>query len=274
MNSIHNTVYTPGGFKYAGSNSARDINQKNFMNGLQNACKLLSSLERSLHKTKKYEKQLVKCHSTHSHTHSLTDWWDSEISQSSTSRKETTKRSTTDAAKPTRSQVDVAESWSTMSIVCLQYQYEELSKRYETLLRAYDDRCNLLNTRDATLSRLRQRARMTHARLTHAHQALLSVGEKFLALRDRRIAQCRYEEKIFQLKSTMRDVMAAAERARLELDSQIADTLLAERDSAAALLLAEVYCRYFLLRYIIICFFLSNRGSPVVYFHKIGSSIL
>lgn len=45
----------------------------------------------------------------------------------------------------------------------------------------------------------------------------------------------------------MRDVMAAAERARLELDSQIADTLLAERDSAAALLLAEVYCSYFLL---------------------------
>lgn len=45
----------------------------------------------------------------------------------------------------------------------------------------------------------------------------------------------------------MRDVMAAAECARLELDSQIADTLLAERDSAAALLLAEVYCRYFYL---------------------------
>lgn len=71
----------------------------------------------------------------------------------------------------------------------LLYRYEELSKRFETLLRAYDDRCNLLNTRDATLSRLRQRARLTHARLSHAHQALLSVGEKFLALRERRIAQ-------------------------------------------------------------------------------------
>lgn len=64
----------------------------------------------------------------------------------------------------------------------------------------------------------------------------------------------------------MREVMAAAERARLELDSQIADTLLAEHDSAAALLLAEVHCRYFLLKYyhiIITRFFHSYGGRPV-----------
>ncbi|XP_049874459.1 uncharacterized protein LOC126372654 [Pectinophora gossypiella] len=204
--------------------------KKNFMRGLQNAKNILNSLERSLQKTKKYEKKLTKCRASHSHLHDINEWWESDVSEEKSKC----------TLKSSRSQVDLAESWSTMSIVCLQYQYEELSKRYSSLLQAYNERCSSLSARETALGRLRQRVRTTHERLAHAHRTLLMIGEKYLALRDKRIAQkAEYEEKISQLRRAVCEVVAAAERARLELDAQIADSMAAEKDAATALLLDE-----------------------------------
>lgn len=50
--------------------------QDNFVSGLQNARKLLDGLERSLSKTTKYEERLLRCKSTHAHSH---DWCDSDV---------------------------------------------------------------------------------------------------------------------------------------------------------------------------------------------------
>ncbi|XP_068618724.1 uncharacterized protein [Battus philenor] len=164
--------------------STQILRRKNFLNGIHNALNILNGLERCLQKTGKYEKQLLRCKSTHSHTHT-NDWWESEPSES----KE--KVSNACNTKRSRSQVDLAESWSTMSIVCLQYQYEELSKRYEALLQAYDARCGALTERDRAIAILQDRTNAAHAQLVRAHKSLLSVGARYLALRRKKLVQYR-----------------------------------------------------------------------------------
>lgn len=70
-------------------------------------------------------------------------------------------------------------------------RYEELSKRYEALLRAYDERCGALNDRERAVARLQSRTDRMRAQLVHAHQALLSVGDKYLILRGKKMMQVR-----------------------------------------------------------------------------------
>ncbi|KOB74101.1 Two component system histidine kinase, partial [Operophtera brumata] len=67
--------------------------------------------------------------------------------------------------------------------------YEELSKRYSSLLRAYSDKCGDVANRDKALAHMKQHAEVMHAQLTHAHKALLSVAEKYLVLKKRRNVQ-------------------------------------------------------------------------------------
>lgn len=69
------------------------------------------------------------------------------------------------------------------------YRYEELSKRYEALLKAFNDKCSVVNAKNQTIARLRQRARVMHAQLASAHKTLLCVGEKYLTLKRRRHEQ-------------------------------------------------------------------------------------
>ncbi|KAI5641748.1 hypothetical protein NE865_06052 [Phthorimaea operculella] len=221
--------------RYDKNNTFRITDEKNFMNGIRNARNILNSLERSLNKTKKYEKKLIKCRASHSHTHDLNEWWDSDVSE------EKSKCSKSGTAKSSRSQVNLAESWSTMSIVCLQYQYEELSKRYSALLQAYDERCSTLSAREAALSRLRQQVRTTHSRLAHAHRTVLMIGEKYLGLREKWLSdKNEYKAKISRLKRTVNFVLEEAESVRLKLDSQLAEILGVEKDAASAMLLDEI----------------------------------
>lgn len=211
------------------------ITQKNFVHGLQNARSILSDLERSIQKSHCYERRLLKCRSQHSHSHSEDGSRDGGVER----EKESCAR--TETANASRSQVDVGESWSTMSIVCLQYQYEELSKRYEALLRAYDERCSALSARDEALQRLRQRVEAAQAHCASANKALLTVGEKYLRLRRRGHAQrAIYREQIKYLQEALRGMLRVASGARLELDAELARKMAAERDATQAVLLAEI----------------------------------
>ncbi|KAJ2952868.1 hypothetical protein O0L34_g7234 [Tuta absoluta] len=220
---------------YVKNNLNRIIDEKNFINGICNARNILNSLEHSLNKTKKYEKKLIKCRASHSHTHDLNEWWESDVSE------EKSKGSKSGTAKSSRSQVNLAESWSTMSIVCLQYQYEELSKRYSALLQAYDERCSTLSAREAALSRLRQQVRTTQSRLAHAHRTVLMIGEKYLGLREKWLSEkSDYKANISRLKRTVNVVLEEAEGVRSELDSQLAEILSVEKDAATAMLLEEI----------------------------------
>ncbi|XP_013172100.1 PREDICTED: uncharacterized protein LOC106121138 [Papilio xuthus] len=215
-------------------NSAQFFRRKNFLNGLQNALNILNGLERCLQKTGKYEKKLLKCKSSHSHTHN-NDWWESEPSEG-----KETKISNTDKTTSSRNQVDLAESWSTMSIVCLQYQYEELSKRYEALLQAYDERCSALSERERAVTRLQGRTDRMRAQLVHAHQALLSVGDKYLMLRGKKMMQKKwYEERLEALKRLLQEITFEAERAEFELNSQTQESVESE-DVDTSLLVSEI----------------------------------
>ncbi|KAL0822378.1 hypothetical protein ABMA28_004467 [Loxostege sticticalis] len=239
LDRVESGLFTPENFKCVEVYNfpSTPSQEKNFMNGLQNVRQLLEGLERSLAKTSKYEDQLLRCKSTHAHSHAY--WWDSDRSEKES---KCSKSGTYDLVgiKP-RSQVNLAESWSTMSIVCLQYQYEELSKRYESLLRAYHDRCAVVRERDGALGRLRARTKDAHSQLAHAHRTLIAVGDKYLELcRKKRTQKNKYEDRIKHLKATVRGVMAMCEHARLQLDTTIARYLETEGEAPNAQLLAEI----------------------------------
>ncbi|XP_072947777.1 uncharacterized protein [Epargyreus clarus] len=211
-------------------------NKKSFLQGIQNARHLLNKLDRSLQKTNKYETRLLQCKATHAHTHNEPhDMGQLEVKETISSKSEKP------SASSLRSPIDLAESWSTMSIVCLQYQYEELSKRYESLLQAYHERCNAMNARDASVQRLQDRVKIAQDQLACTHKALLTVGEKYLKLRCKKLTQksC-YEDKCERLRQKMRKMLSEVERARLELDDQISQNLSSEHDTAIALLLSEI----------------------------------
>lgn len=65
-------------------------------------------------------------------------------------------------------------------------RFEDLSKRYEALLQTYEDQCSVLSVQDMKLAQCQQRASLTHAHLAHAHKVLLTIGEKYLALKQKR----------------------------------------------------------------------------------------
>ncbi|XP_063827812.1 uncharacterized protein LOC135077193 [Ostrinia nubilalis] len=230
---VESGLFTPENIKCVEINNFASTpkHEKNFVNGLQNARQLLEGLQRSLAKTSKYEDQMLRCKSTHAHSHAY--WWDSDFSEKEP-------KSSKIEIKP-RSHVNLAEPWSTTSIVCLQYQYEELSKRYESLLQSYHDRCAAVGERDEALGRLRRRVRDAYAHLTQAHRTLIAVGDKYLDLsRRKRTQKNKYELKIKHLKATVRGVMAMCEHSRLQLDTTIARYLETEGEAPNAQLLAEI----------------------------------
>lgn len=69
-----------------------------------------------------------------------------------------------------------------MAATILLFRYEELSKKYSALLQAYHESCNSASGREAALSRLHAHTRRALAQLTHAHEALLTVGDKYMRL--------------------------------------------------------------------------------------------
>ncbi|KAL4712064.1 hypothetical protein ACJJTC_003731 [Scirpophaga incertulas] len=211
-----------------------DLLQKNFMNGLQNAGKLLENLERSLNKTIQYESRLLRCKAAHAHSHG--DQWSSDKSDD-----KCVTNFEADTKELSRNPVDLMESWSTMSIVCLQYQYEELSKRYESLLRAYHELCGTVSNRDATLARLRNRGRATRAQLMHTHKSLISIGEKYLLLWDKKQLQKeQYKKTVDRMKAMVRGMMGMCEQARLELDNRLLRYIEKEQHMPNARLLSEI----------------------------------
>ncbi|CAG4962638.1 unnamed protein product [Colias eurytheme] len=232
-NSYTQNLFAPENFKCYEVNKEL-VTQKNFLRGLENARNILHCLEKSLKKTRSYEDQLFVCKSKHPHVHT-------KISDSQFSQDPSSKPSETVNSKSSRSPVNLQESWSTMSIVCLQYQYEELSARYESLLRAYDERCKSVKSRDVEISRLRQRMKRNHARLVDANKALLAVGERYMELRKKKMVQKHwFEERIDQLKQRIQNVVTTAERARLEIDDQLLNLIGDEEDTSVSLLLEEV----------------------------------
>ncbi|XP_047993867.1 uncharacterized protein LOC125232254 isoform X2 [Leguminivora glycinivorella] len=128
-----------------------------------------------------------------------------------------------------------------MSIVCLQYQYEELSKRYKALLSEYSSCCETANAKNTEVARLQALASSTHAQLMDAHTMLLAVGEKYMALRERKLAMKHaYAKKVHQLKRVVKELIASADKARRELDSSLKKAMKTERHGAAAMLLVEI----------------------------------
>ncbi|XP_064292282.1 uncharacterized protein LOC128673262 [Plodia interpunctella] len=205
--------------------------QTQFLSGLANARSLLKSLEHSIQRTGKYEQQLLRCRAKHAHAHSVGEWCASEGQEKAKAA----------GTVYSRSPADLSQTWSSVSIVCLQYQYEELSKRYEALLKAYDDRCSAVNSRDIALENLQRCLDATRAELKQAHQSLLAVGEKFLELKDKKKSETAfYEEIIISLREAVSRVVDYTERARAHLDRQLEKCMKAEKDTTKALLLAEI----------------------------------
>ncbi|KPI97261.1 hypothetical protein RR46_09168 [Papilio xuthus] len=119
-------------------------------------------------------------------------------------------------------------------------RYEELSKRYEALLQAYDERCSALSERERAVTRLQGRTDRMRAQLVHAHQALLSVGDKYLMLRGKKMMQKKwYEERLEALKRLLQEITFEAERAEFELNSQTQESVESE-DVDTSLLVSEI----------------------------------
>ncbi|XP_063363505.1 uncharacterized protein LOC134652264 [Cydia amplana] len=217
------------------NNYPQDVfRQKNFMNGLQNARSILKDLQESLVETIKYENELMRCRSTHVHEHNkdhgINEWLSDEQNQK-----------TGQSSGSETQDYGAIESWSTMSIVCLQYQYEELAKRYKSLLCQYSSCCETANAKNTEVARLQALANSTHAQLMDAHTMLLAVGEKYMSLRERKLAMKHaYSKKVHQLKRAVKKLISAADRARRELDSSLKKAMRTERHGAAAMLLAEI----------------------------------
>ncbi|XP_063535230.1 uncharacterized protein LOC134745172 [Cydia strobilella] len=232
---IKNNLITADGIKIMTVNDyPQDVfRQKNFMNGLQNARNLLKDLLESLEETRKYENELMRCGSTHVHErkdHKTNEWLSDEQNHK-----------TWQSSGSETQDYGALESWSTMSIVCLQYQYEELAKRYKSLLCQYSSCCEADNAKNTEVARLQALANSTHAQLMDAHTMLLAVGEKYMSLRERKLAMKHaYSKKVHQLKRAVKKLIAAADRARCELDLSLKKAMRTERHGAAAMLLAEI----------------------------------
>ncbi|CAH0584420.1 unnamed protein product [Chrysodeixis includens] len=240
---IQNDLFPPSNVKCVSINestvSNSEIPPKNFINSLQNARNTLGCLERSIRKSNRYEQKLLQCKSAHNHLHDVNEWWDTDQSDDKSFKGSNT--TSTSPCKSTRSHEDFTESWSTMSIVCLEYQYEELAKRYKSLLEAYNEQCGAVSLRDQRLEQWQERVSVTQTQLEHAHHALLAVGEKFLTLRQKRnLQKTWYEDQLVRLRRALRGVEDEATRARMRFDARLAYCLEAERDSDAALLMYEV----------------------------------
>lgn len=83
------------------------------------------------------------------------------------------------------------------------FRYEELAKRYQILVQAYEDQCNAVGLCDKRLDQWRERANSTQAHLTHAHKTLIAVGEKYLALKNKcNLKVCRIKSIQHKLKAT------------------------------------------------------------------------
>ncbi|XP_061714943.1 uncharacterized protein LOC133523405 [Cydia pomonella] len=219
------------------NNYPQDVfRQKNFLNGLQNARNLLKHLQESLEETRKYENELMRCRSTHLHEHE-----DHTINEWLSDHEHEQNHKTWQSSGSETQDYGAIESWSTMSIVCLQYQYEELSKRYKSLLCEYSSCCEAANAKNTEVARLQALASSTHAQLMDAHTMLLAVGEKYMSLRERKLAMKHaYSKKVHQLRRAVKELIAAADRARRELDSSLKKAMRTERHGAAAMLLAEI----------------------------------
>lgn len=68
-------------------------------------------------------------------------------------------------------------------------RYEELAKRYKSLLEAYNEQSSAVGLRDKRLEQWQERVSATQAQLENAHHALIAVGEKFLSLKQKRNLQ-------------------------------------------------------------------------------------
>lgn len=64
-------------------------------------------------------------------------------------------------------------------------RYEELSKRYESLLQAYDERCRAITKRESSLERMQDLASTARAQVEDTHRSLISVGERYIALTEK-----------------------------------------------------------------------------------------
>ncbi|XP_047027079.1 uncharacterized protein LOC124635260 [Helicoverpa zea] len=242
---IQNDLFSPSNMKYVAVNSfAPNPNQKNFINSVQNVRNTLGCLERSLLKSNEYEQQLLQCRGSHSHSHApshdVNQWWESEHSEEKSFKCSNTTSGTINSKSSAR-QEDYTDTWSSMSIVCLQYHYEELSKRYKALIEAYNEQRQAISLRDKRLEALRERANTTQAHLQHAHETLIAVGEKFLALkRKRNEDKTRFEEQLAAMKEALHDMMETTTNARMKFDDRLAEYMANEEDSDAALLLYEI----------------------------------
>ncbi|CAH2090963.1 unnamed protein product [Euphydryas editha] len=221
---LNNKLFAPNNFEYVEINKTTQSTgeQKNVVYGIKNAISLLNELENSFKKSKHYEEKLLKCRMLHKHFHS-NDLWNTDDSDTKNSQNinKSSKRSNTDASKSPRSAFAITESWSTMSIVCLQYQYEELSKRYKNLLKAYNDACSSLSSQDHELLELRSQLKEAHADITKAHETILNVGSKYLTLKQKKLFQkISYQTKLEDLKKAIHDILVTAERASLELNEK------------------------------------------------------
>ncbi|XP_047534864.1 uncharacterized protein LOC125069417 isoform X2 [Vanessa atalanta] len=214
---VHNKLFASDNFEYVEINktSQSTHERKTFVKGIKNTLTLLNGLENSFKKSSKYEDKLLKYRKTHKHSHH-NDIWNTDDSTTKDS-----KISNTDCLKSPRSIYNVTESWSTMSMVCLQYQYEELNKRYNTLLQAYNEGCTSLSSHDNEVLNLRKRINDAHEEITNANKTILTVGNKYLTLKHRKFIQkVWYEGKIQSLKRAIRIILLTAERACLELNEK------------------------------------------------------
>uniref|UniRef100_A0A2A4K3W3 Uncharacterized protein n=1 Tax=Heliothis virescens TaxID=7102 RepID=A0A2A4K3W3_HELVI len=238
---IQNDLFSPSNLKCVAVNSfAPNANQKNFINSVQNVRNTLGCLERSLRKSNQYEQQLLHCRSSHTHSHGVNQWWDSEHSEEKSFKCSNTTSGTSNSKSSGRPE-DHTDTWSTMSIICLQYHYEELAKRYKALIEAYNKQSQAIGLRDKRLEALRERANTMQAHLAHAHKTLLAIGEKFLALKRKRNGdKIRFEEQLAAMRQALHDMMETTTRARMKFDERLADYMANEEDSDAALLLYEI----------------------------------
>ncbi|CAF4756846.1 unnamed protein product [Pieris macdunnoughi] len=232
QNYYGNNLFAPENFKYVEINKQPAATCDNFLNGVLNAKNILCSLERSLKKTQNYEDQLLKCQCKHFHTTNEQHVFSNKNDSSE------------EKCVSSRSSEDLANDWASMNVVCLKYHYEELSARYDVLLREYDERCNLETSHKETISRLRNRMKRNHTNLIEANKALLAVGEKYMKLRQKKLIEKEwFEHRIEQLKQRIEDVVRTAERARLELDDQLNNCH--EDNVSLSLLVEEVLLRLY-----------------------------
>ncbi|XP_045450574.1 uncharacterized protein LOC123659403 [Melitaea cinxia] len=218
---ISNKLFAPDNFEYVVINKTMQSihEQINVVRGIKNAVLLLKELENSFKKSKQYEEKLLKCRMLHRHCHSndLRNTDDSDTKDTNKS----SKHSITDTKMSPRSAFEITESWSTMSIVCLQYQYEELSKRYKNLLKAYNDAFCSLNSYDSELKKVRRQLQEAHTDITKTNKTILSIGNKYLTLKQKKLFQkIWYQTKIEGLKKAIRLILLTAERADLDLNEK------------------------------------------------------